>query len=1371
MYIYIYTQAPSVQAYKWVNEVETMPPDFPKDAVHGMNRTPDVHLYFQWLRSEDDKGYSHFDMLLHHPNAAAAGHDIIQLPGAVDHFSHSTPLTHEITACSADEANKANAPNMYRFFDTSTYKGKTRVFEPMIGKLKPAADEESFMIPAIAAHMHNLFQKSTPPPAAITEAQAPTDAAAPEATDGAKHEAGNASQHEAQEGTAVGLNPTSMEVQALTEAAAAKAAEATITSQPEPTAAVQALPAPAEPAQELQIEYASSVNPNEPRPPAATSMEAQAPTNAAAPEAKQEARKPEPQDATAAVETKNAQPAAAIMEAQAPTDAAAPEATDGAKHEASNASQHEAQEGTAVGLNPTSMEVQAPTEAAAAKAADEAKPEATITSQPEPTAAVEDLSPPAEPAQELQIEYASRVNPNEPHPPAATSMEAQAPTDAAAPEAKQEASKPEPQDATAAVETKNAQPAEAITEAQAPADAAAPEATDGAKHEASNASQHEAQEGTAVGLNPTSMEVQAPTEAAAAKEAADEAKPEATITSQPEPTAAVQALPPPAEPAQELQIEYASSVNPNEPHPPAATSMEAQAPTDAAAPEAKQEASKPEPQDATAAVETKNAQPAAAITEAQAPTDAAAPEATDGAKHEASNASQHEAQEGTAVGLNPTSMEVQAPTEAAAAKAADEAKPEAAITSQPEPTAAAPEATDGAKHEASNASQHEPQGDAPETHQAETKTRRMHKRRKSDYYLSPTVVRRPLVDTDEIFSIQLKQKIYMSDYIPSPASDEELMELAVGLHPRNTQPEAASMEVQAPTEAAAAKEAADEAKLEATITSQPEPTAAVQALPPPAEPAQELQIEYASSVNPNEPHPPAATSMEAQAPTDAAAPEAKQEARKPEPQDATAAVETKNTQPAEAITEAQAPADAAAPEATDGAKHEASNASQHEPQDGTSHHEQEQPTTAEEQKLFRLFQRLLQNNCFHEEQGDQNAKTQEVKTEPALLEQDENDHDREEEHVCDDSGDGDSPHLVLRLSQEVMSYMMSKQHREDSMILLSWKQNLQDNTQVCFVDPAKQSKIIVGALLQSITAINNFASLRSHPLFKVAAPCQRTAWRKRVLEEKKPLYSWVFTHVQEFDIPLMLPPFRGRSSWVKLGELARYQDQDVPGLDLQETCKFFVNRLSSQDRQKLGERLQSLDGCEVVIGSTCSGTDICVSIMQATMQKLSQMFEVDIRIRHGFSVEIDPFKRNFILEAHTPAGSKPDFHLFEDVSIFKDGSGHCYTCGHVHNAPDNVDILFVGPSCKNLSKMFEDRQSFLKCYESGEGSSGHTYLHGVLEASRATSPAMIFFENVTGVAESGKVNGVKVAPPIKANDYLPLCWFFFFWAFSCADRI
>lgn len=59
------------------------------------------------------------------------------------------------------------------------------------------------------------------------------------------------------------------------------------------------------------------------------------------------------------------------------------------------------------------------------------------------------------------------------------------------------------------------------------------------------------------------------------------------------------------------------------------------------------------------------------------------------------------------------------------------------------------------------------------------------------------------------------------------AADEAKHEgTAGGLDPENPQPEAASMEVEAPTEGAA-REAADEAKPETTITSQPEPNAAV----------------------------------------------------------------------------------------------------------------------------------------------------------------------------------------------------------------------------------------------------------------------------------------------------------------------------------------------------------------------------------------------------------------------------------------------------------------------------------------------------------------------------------------------------------------
>ena len=143
--------------------------------------------------------------------------------------------------------------------------------------------------------------------------------------------------------------------------------------------------------------------------------------------------------------------------------------------------------------------------------------------------------------------------------------------------------------------------------------------------------------------------------------------------------------------------------------------------------------------------------------------------------------------------------------------------------------------------------------------------------------------------------------------------------------------------------------------------------------------------------------------------------------------------------------------------------------------------------------------------------------------------------------------------------------------------------------------------------------------------------------------------------------------------------------------------------------------------------------------------------QVNVAVKHDFSVEIDPDKRNFIIQAHTPAGSKPDFHVFGDVKVFHDGSGHCFTCNCTHAAPRSVDVLFAGPSCKKLSKQFTDRGSFGDCYTSGKGCSGHTYVYGVLEASRQTCPAILFFENVLGVAESATVGGVKVAAPIKAS--------------------
>ena len=91
--------------------------------------------------------------------------------------------------------------------------------------------------------------------------------------------------------------------------------------------------------------------------------------------------------------------------------------------------------------------------------------------------------------------------------------------------------------------------------------------------------------------------------------------------------------------------------------------------------------------------------------------------------------------------------------------------------------------------------------------------------------------------------------------------------------------------------------------------------------------------------------------------------------------------------------------------------------------------------------------------------------------------------------------------------------------------------------------------------------------------------------------------------------------------------------------------------------------------------------------------------EVSVRVHHMFSVEIDEFKRRFILDAHR---GDPDssFHLFSDVSMFDnvDGMHYCFACECEHKMEIDCDLLVSGPSCKNKSKMFQDRASYSDCF-------------------------------------------------------------------------
>lgn len=72
-----------------------------------------------------------------------------------------------------------------------------------------------------------------------------------------------------------------------------------------------------------------------------------------------------------------------------------------------------------------------------------------------------------------------------------------------------------------------------------------------------------------------------------------------------------------------------------------------------------------------------------------------------------------------------------------------------------------------------------------------------------------------------------------------------------------------------------------------------------------------------------------------------------------------------------------------------------------------------------------------------------------------------------------------------------------------------------------------------------------------------------------------------------------------------------------------------------------------------------------------------------IGLRHIFSAEIDDQKRAYLLES-----SQDMEHLFGDVACFREKRGYCYKCRRTHKLTAdllNIDLLVVGPSCKDIS--------------------------------------------------------------------------------------
>ena len=78
------------------------------------------------------------------------------------------------------------------------------------------------------------------------------------------------------------------------------------------------------------------------------------------------------------------------------------------------------------------------------------------------------------------------------------------------------------------------------------------------------------------------------------------------------------------------------------------------------------------------------------------------------------------------------------------------------------------------------------------------------------------------------------------------------------------------------------------------------------------------------------------------------------------------------------------------------------------------------------------------------------------------------------------------------------------------------------------------------------------------------------------------------------------------------------------------------------------------------------------------------------------SFEKEGFKREFILDAHL-ARKDPNCHIFDDVATLSSERkvAFCHSCSQEHEIPSSLDVLFVGPSCKDISKCNPERNLFM----------------------------------------------------------------------------
>jgi site-specific DNA-cytosine methylase len=139
------------------------------------------------------------------------------------------------------------------------------------------------------------------------------------------------------------------------------------------------------------------------------------------------------------------------------------------------------------------------------------------------------------------------------------------------------------------------------------------------------------------------------------------------------------------------------------------------------------------------------------------------------------------------------------------------------------------------------------------------------------------------------------------------------------------------------------------------------------------------------------------------------------------------------------------------------------------------------------------------------------------------------------------------------------------------------------------------------------------------------------------------------------------------------------------------------------------------------VGTMCSGSDSPLLAL-----KVIQALNSGLKVRHAFSVELNPAKRSFITTLF------PDVqHVFSNTDYMKNETALDTKTGMVVPVV-RVTLLIGGFSCTDISRLNIYSHQYRQCAATGAGKSGGT-LRGMMDYILKHSPNYVILENVEAV--------------------------------------